>query len=68
MGEGKTIAFFPEACYGPVLDSVGIAQTREKLGNSGSGHRKTRSCLSFNLSVMGGSRERPLMTQSRHWT
>jgi UDP:flavonoid glycosyltransferase YjiC (YdhE family) len=33
MSEGKTIAFFPEACYGPALNSVGIAQACEKLGH-----------------------------------
>ncbi len=33
MSEGKTIAFFPEACYGPALNSVGIAQECEKLGH-----------------------------------
>ncbi|MDH3380370.1 MAG: glycosyltransferase [Gammaproteobacteria bacterium] len=33
MHEGKTIAFFPEACYGPALNSVGIAQECEKLGH-----------------------------------
>ncbi len=32
MDKGKTIAFFPEACYGPALNSVGIAQACEKLG------------------------------------
>ncbi len=29
----KTIAFFPEAAYGPALNSVGIAQACEKLGH-----------------------------------
>ena len=33
MSSGKTIAFFPEACYGPALNSVGIAQACEKLGH-----------------------------------
>ena len=33
MSNGKTIAFFPEACYGPALNSVGIAQACEKLGH-----------------------------------
>jgi len=33
MSDGKTIAFFPEACYGPALNSVGIAQACEKLGH-----------------------------------
>ena len=33
MSTGKTIAFFPEACYGPALNSVGIAQACEKLGH-----------------------------------
>jgi len=33
MGERKTIAFFPEACYGPALNSVGIAQACESLGH-----------------------------------
>jgi MGT family glycosyltransferase len=32
MDKGKTIAFFPEACYGPALNSVGIAQACERLG------------------------------------
>ncbi len=29
----KTIAFFPEAAFGPALNSVGIAQSCEKLGH-----------------------------------
>ena len=33
MSEGKTIAFFPEACFGPALNSVGIAQALEKMGH-----------------------------------
>lgn len=32
MSEGKTIVFFPEAAYGPALNSVGIAQACEKKG------------------------------------
>ncbi len=30
---GRTIAFFPEAAFGPALNSVGIAQAVEKLGH-----------------------------------
>ena len=30
---GKLIAFFPEAAFGPALNSVGIAQACEKLGH-----------------------------------
>lgn len=30
---GKTIAFFPEAAFGPALNSVGIAQAIEALGH-----------------------------------
>ncbi len=33
MGDTKTIAFFPEACYGPALNSVGIAQACEQRGH-----------------------------------
>ncbi len=33
MSERKTIAFFPEAAYGPALNSVGIAQAVEALGH-----------------------------------
>ena len=29
----KTIAFFPEAAYGPALNSVGIAQACQALGH-----------------------------------
>ena len=29
----KTIAFFPEAAFGPALNSVGIAQAVEALGH-----------------------------------
>ena len=29
----KNIAFFPEAAFGPALNSVGIAQACEKLGH-----------------------------------
>ncbi|MCG8354943.1 MAG: hypothetical protein MI920_05170, partial [Kiloniellales bacterium] len=33
MSDQKTIAFFPEAAFGPALNSVGIAQAVEKLGH-----------------------------------
>jgi MGT family glycosyltransferase len=33
VDDQKTIAFFPEAAYGPALNSVGIAQACEKLGH-----------------------------------
>ncbi|MBZ5539646.1 MAG: glycosyltransferase [Acidobacteriia bacterium] len=33
MGQQKVIAFFPEAAYGPALNSVGIAQACEALGH-----------------------------------
>ena len=33
MTDGSTIAFFPEAAYGPALNSVGIAQAVEALGH-----------------------------------
>jgi len=33
VGDPKTIAFFPEACYGPALNSVGIAQACAKRGH-----------------------------------
>ncbi len=33
MSKQKTIAFFPEAAFGPALNSVGIAQACEKLGH-----------------------------------
>ena len=33
MGEHKTVAFFPEAAYGPALNSVGIAQAIEARGH-----------------------------------
>ena len=33
MTSTKRIAFFPEAAYGPALNSVGIAQACERLGH-----------------------------------
>ena len=33
MTESKTIAFFPEAAFGPALNSVGIAQACTQLGH-----------------------------------
>lgn len=33
MSDKKTIAFFPEAAFGPALNSVGIAQACETLGH-----------------------------------
>jgi MGT family glycosyltransferase len=33
MSDGKTIAFFPEAAFGPALNSVGIAQECRKMGH-----------------------------------
>jgi len=34
MSTGKTIAFFPEAAYGPALNCVGIAQALQKMGHT----------------------------------
>jgi MGT family glycosyltransferase len=34
MTTGKTIAFFPEAAYGPALNCVGIAQELQKMGHT----------------------------------
>lgn len=34
MSGGKTIAFFPEAAFGPALNSVGIAQACQALGHT----------------------------------
>ncbi len=34
MSESKTIAFFPEAAFGPALNSVGIAQACKALGHN----------------------------------
>ena len=33
MKQAKKIAFFPEAAYGPALNSIGIAQAVQKLGH-----------------------------------
>jgi len=33
MADKKVVAFFPEAAYGPALNSVGIAQATEALGH-----------------------------------
>ena len=33
MAGQKTIMFFPEAAFGPALNSVGIAQACEELGH-----------------------------------
>ena len=33
MKQAKRIAFFPEAAYGPALNSIGIAQAVQKLGH-----------------------------------
>ncbi|MFQ5958632.1 MAG: glycosyl transferase family 1, partial [Alphaproteobacteria bacterium] len=33
MSEQKTIVFFPEAAFGPALNSVGIAQACRDLGH-----------------------------------
>ena len=34
MSEGKTIVFFPEAAFGPALNSVGIAQVCREMGHN----------------------------------
>ena len=34
MTQKKVIAFFPEAAYGPALNSVGIAQACKALGHA----------------------------------
>jgi UDP:flavonoid glycosyltransferase YjiC (YdhE family) len=33
MSDGKTIVFFPEAAFGPALNSVGIAQVCREMGH-----------------------------------
>ena len=43
----KTIVFFPEAAFGPALNSVGIAQEVEKLGHKRSEERRVgKECRS----------------------
>ncbi len=37
----KVIAFFPEAAYGPALNSVGIAQACEALGTRATALKNT---------------------------
>ena len=34
MSDGKTIVFFPEAAFGPALNSVGIAQVCREMGHN----------------------------------
>jgi len=34
MSDSKTIAFFPEAAFGPALNSVGIAQACKAMGHN----------------------------------
>ena len=73
MGTGKTIAFFPEACYGPALNSVGIAQACEKLGHKAvfltdPGLSGVYSGYGFEEHAVNMSEPMPPEEMAKYWT
>jgi len=73
MSTGKTIAFFPEACYGPALNSVGIAQACEKLGHkpvflTDPGLSGVYSGYGFEEHAVNMSEPMPPEEMAKYWT
>jgi MGT family glycosyltransferase len=73
MSIGKTIAFFPEACYGPALNSVGIAQACEKLGHKAvfltdPGLSGVYSGYGFEEHAVNMSEPMPPEEMAKYWT
>ncbi len=73
MSTGKTIAFFPEACYGPALNSVGIAQALEKMGHrpvflTDPGLSGTYEAFGFEEHAVNMSEPMPAEEMAKYWT
>ena len=73
MSDGKTIVFFPEACYGPALNSVGIAQALEKMGHrpvflTDPGLSGVYSGYGFEEHAVNMSEPMPPEEMAKYWT
>ena len=73
MSERKVIAFFPEAAYGPALNSVGIAQACEALGHKAvfltdPGMTGVYSAYGFEEHYVNMSEPMPAEEMARYWT
>ncbi|QJP09554.1 nucleotide disphospho-sugar-binding domain-containing protein [Pseudomonas multiresinivorans] len=71
--ERKVIAFFPEAAYGPALNSVGIAQACEALGHKAvfltdPGMTGVYSAYGFEEHYVNMSEPMPAEEMARYWT
>jgi len=69
----KTIAFFPEAAFGPALNSVGIAQACEKLGHKAvfltdPGMQGVYSGYGFDEYTVNMSEPMPPDEMAKYWT
>ena len=70
---GKVIAFFPEAAFGPALNSVGIAQACEKLGHKAvfltdPGMQGVYSGYGFDEYTVNMSEPMPPDEMAKYWT
>ncbi|MDP6314107.1 MAG: glycosyltransferase [Arenicellales bacterium] len=70
---GKTIAFFPEAAFGPALNSVGIAQACERLGHQAvfltdPGMQGVYSGYGFEEHTVNMSEPMPPAEMAKYWT
>lgn len=73
MSERKVIAFFPEAAYGPALNSVGIAQACEALGHKAvfltdPGMTGVYSAYGFEEHYVNMSEPMPAEDMARYWS
>ncbi len=71
--QGKLIAFFPEAAFGPALNSVGIAQAVERLGHkavflSDPGFLEVYRGYGFEAHPVNLSEPMPPEEMARFWT
>ena len=69
----KVIAFFPEAAFGPALNSVGIAQACEKLGHKAvfltdPGMQGVYSGYGFDEYTVNMSEPMPPEEMAKYWT
>ncbi|MWV15824.1 glycosyl transferase family 1 [Pseudomonas sp. L-22-4S-12] len=73
MSERKVIAFFPEAAYGPALNSVGIAQACEALGHKAvfltdPGMTGVYAAYGFEEHYVNMSEPMPAEDMARYWS
>ncbi len=73
MSDKKTIAFFPEAAFGPALNSVGIGQACEALGHKAvfltdPGMGGVYSGYGFDEHVVNMSEPMPAEEMAKYWS